>query len=481
MRRHVLLAILSTLVLFTTPLLAAPTIPGFVEDTVATGLSYPTGIAFLPDGRFLAIEQGGGLYLVEIGSAPSFVTTIPVAPFPCNDFETGLLGIAVDPDFSSNGYLYLYRTNDHGSPCGYPPDGWTNEVIRVTMDATDAIDLDSLVIILPGIRCNTGYHNGGGLRIGPDNKLYVSVGDMGVGDFTDQGPGSSQKIDAQDLNALEGKLLRLNIPDGSIPQDNPYAGQAGRRGEIWASGFRGDAIMGGTIAGCAFGSLSGHYFFGDVERQTISMVQANAAHDGVVGSAATFATDAGGPVDVVFGPDGALYYTATYWGEIRRIAGPLGEGSQPISAKKILLRSLPKKVLQILSQDDAIIICGIDPTVTGATLEVRGSGFENTYTLPASGWSPIVKSGNLKGYNYKDPNLINGPIHVAQIKDGKIKILGKGPGLGHLLGEIPPIDVDVHLSVGSKEYCMGEFEGEPTFTPFKRYRITDVPAPPFCK
>ena len=51
----------------------------------------------------------------------------------------------------------------------------------------------------------------------------------------------------------------------------------------------------------------------------------------------------------------------------------------------------------------------------------------------------------------------------------------------HLLGEIPPIDVDVTLSVGSKSYCMGEFEGEPEFTPFKRYKITDVPAPPFCK
>src|SRR5262245_10910365 len=133
MRRPVLLAILSTFVLFTTPGLAAPTVPGFFEESVASGLSYPTGIAFLPDGRFLAIEQGGGLYLVEIGSAPALVTTIPVAPFPCNDFEAGLLGIAVDPDFSSNGYIYLYRTNDHGSGCGAPPAGWTNEVIRVTM------------------------------------------------------------------------------------------------------------------------------------------------------------------------------------------------------------------------------------------------------------------------------------------------------------------------------------------------------------
>src|SRR5437867_2908710 len=92
------------------PALATAVLPGFTESVVASGLSYPTGIAFLPDGRFLAIEEGGWVYLCDGAGAPSFVTTIPVAAFPCADYETGLLGIAVDPNFNSNGYVYLYRT-----------------------------------------------------------------------------------------------------------------------------------------------------------------------------------------------------------------------------------------------------------------------------------------------------------------------------------------------------------------------------------
>jgi glucose/arabinose dehydrogenase len=203
--------------------------PGFVDTLVVGSLNIPTGADFLPDGRLIVIQKDGAVKLFD-GVSTTLLVTIPV----CADSEMGLLGIAIDPGFAGNGFLYLYRTHSAGD-CTMSS-GRSNEVIRVTMGPGDTINISSLVVLLTGIRTDLGNHDGGGLRIGPDGKLYVAVGDTGLGD-NQGGPGSSTNPYSQDLNEIEGKILRLNL-DGTIPADNPYFGQAGKRGEIFASGFR---------------------------------------------------------------------------------------------------------------------------------------------------------------------------------------------------------------------------------------------------
>ncbi|MBY0277442.1 PQQ-dependent sugar dehydrogenase [Candidatus Binatia bacterium] len=361
------------------PARAGTPIAGFDDTLVVDSLSSPTAIAFLPDGRLLVAEKSGALKLVTAGVASTLVN-IPV----CSTSEMGLLGIAVDPAFASNGFIYLYRTNPVNG-CGSAT-GRFNEVVRVTM-ASNAIDIGSLSVLLTGMRTDNGNHDGGGLRIGPDGKLYVGVGDTGKGDNIG-GPGSSTNPYAQDQNALEGKILRLNL-DGTIPADNPFVGQVGKRAEIFAYGLRnpfrmgfdpltgslwvgdvgdltveeidivtsgdnyswpyceatqpsgcaqpgdvapifsyphgggsslGSSITGGVFAGASFGGLENDYFFGDYTGSAIYHLEPNGSRNGVTGGATTFVSNAGGPVDFAFGPDGALYYVAILDGEVRRVA-----------------------------------------------------------------------------------------------------------------------------------------------------------------
>jgi glucose/arabinose dehydrogenase len=396
---------------------AGTPIAGFTDDPVVTGLSSPTAIAFLPDGRMLVTEKGGALKIVDGGVASTLVS-IPV----CSGSEMGLLGIAIDPDFASNGFIYLYRTKPAPAGCGSSTNRF-NQVVRVTM-VGGAVDIASLTELLTGIRTDFGNHDGGVLRIGPDQKLYVGVGDTGRGD-NQGGPGSSTNPYAQDLGALEGKILRLDL-DGSIPADNPFVGTAGARGEIFAYGLRnpfrmgfdpltgrlwvgdvgdltveeitivgagenhswpyceatlpagcaqpgdvapiftyphsggsslGTSITGGAFAGASFGGLGNDYFFGDYTGNRIYHLEPNAGRTGVTGGATTFVNSAGGPVDIVFGPDGALYYVAINVGQVRRVAPnvpPAAEVDAYLCYKAMLARGeakLPKGTTVALSDE----------------------------------------------------------------------------------------------------------------------------------
>lgn len=138
--------------------------------------------------------------------------------------ELGLLGLAFDPDYASNGYFYVnYNpiTTD-GSPLRTHISRF-----RVTSNPLVADPASETVLL----RYNQPFanHNGGWLGFGPDRKLYIASGDGGAGGDP-QGNG-------QNRNTLLGKMLRIN-PDGSIPADNPFVGQANTRGEIWAYGLR---------------------------------------------------------------------------------------------------------------------------------------------------------------------------------------------------------------------------------------------------
>src|SRR6185369_633544 len=109
---------------------AGTPVAGF-DDTLFTGsVSSPTAIAFLPDGRMLITDQGGDLDLSD-GNSTTTLVTIPV----CSGSEMGLLGVAVDPSLSTNGFIYLYRTDNSGG-CGSAT-GRFNQVVRVTMGPGD--------------------------------------------------------------------------------------------------------------------------------------------------------------------------------------------------------------------------------------------------------------------------------------------------------------------------------------------------------
>jgi aldose sugar dehydrogenase len=195
---------------------------GFTSSTVVSGLSAPTDFRFLPDGRILIAEKGGA---IEVASSDgqlqdSPLITVPVATVAAQ----GLNGIAVDPNYAKNGYIYA----------SYVGTDSLEQLSRFTVTDPTAdvltIDPDSEVVLVQGDQPATLDHQGGGLAFGPDGKLYWSVGDNVCCSVVD---GSN----AQDLSNIYGKVLRLN-PDGSAPRGNPYPNAPGAGPLIYATGFR---------------------------------------------------------------------------------------------------------------------------------------------------------------------------------------------------------------------------------------------------
>ncbi len=184
------------------------------------------GFAILPDGRILIINQfSGNVKLLTNGILKSepLLTISNLAGL----VEKGLLGIAVDPDFPTPPYIYLFYTYDS------EPD--LNRVCRFTLSGdlsnphSDnlAIDPRSEVILIPDMPANSNSHNGGTIRFTRDKTLLVSHGD------------DKNRGEVQNLTNLKGKILRINR-DGSIPHDNPTFPEepVDKRPELFAFGFR---------------------------------------------------------------------------------------------------------------------------------------------------------------------------------------------------------------------------------------------------
>jgi glucose/arabinose dehydrogenase len=191
---------------------------GFARTIVANGLSNRgTAMALAPDGRFFVCQQNGQLRVIKDGS---LLPTPFVALTVNSDSERGLLGVAFDPDYANNGYVYVYYTTD-SAPIH-------NRVSRFTASAAnqDVAEAGSELPILELPQLNAGNHNGGAIHFGPDGKLYVAVGENAVGS------------NSQSLSTRLGKMLRINA-DGSIPTDNPfYATASDSNRAIWAMGLR---------------------------------------------------------------------------------------------------------------------------------------------------------------------------------------------------------------------------------------------------
>lgn len=170
----------------------------FGIETVATGLEGPGALAFAPDGRlFLAEGPGRVRVLASGGLRPE--PALAISGASAGGWPV-ISGLALDPDFARNAYVYLLQTDDWyaGAPAA--------RLVRYRAGGDALVRTGTLLDGLPP----ASLHGGGRLRFGPDGLLYVTVGDAHDSDA------------AQDLAAYGGKILRLR-PDGTTPRDNPRA------------------------------------------------------------------------------------------------------------------------------------------------------------------------------------------------------------------------------------------------------------------
>jgi uncharacterized protein (TIGR03437 family) len=197
------------------------------DRAVVASIPAPTAIAFTPGGRMLATSQSGALRIVENDILlPVPALTIPASRI-CTNSERGLLGVAVDPDFSSNGFVYLYYTfRPAGSNCGSRANPTPlNRVSRFTMTG-NTVDPASEKPLIDNIPSWNGNHNGGDLHFGNDGYLYISVGDSGCDPYGNGCAGANDA--ARDVHTLLGKILRIDR-DGGIPPNNPFTGPGTQR------------------------------------------------------------------------------------------------------------------------------------------------------------------------------------------------------------------------------------------------------------
>lgn len=171
----------------------------YTTKTIAKNLDTVWGMAFLPDGDLIFTERKGNIKIIENKTVRKLLDINKVS----ERGESGLLGIDIDPEFSKNNFVYLYYTAPKG-----------NRVSRFTLNKS-LKDEQVLIDNIP----SAIIHDGGRIKFGPDNKLYITVGD------------SSNPSLAQDKNSLAGKILRIN-KNGSIPKDNPFGN------EIFSYGHR---------------------------------------------------------------------------------------------------------------------------------------------------------------------------------------------------------------------------------------------------
>jgi glucose/arabinose dehydrogenase len=423
------MAVILVLTLCNLAVAPAATVPqGFTDSTFVFGIPNGTAMQFAPDGRLFVAQQTGALRVVKNGqllNAPFLSVTIDAQG------ERGLLGFAFDPQFASNGYIYIYYTAT--SPTLH------NRVSRVQADPNNpdvarrnnGTLMEEVLLDIDDLSGATN-HNGGAMHFGPDGKLYIAVGDNATGS------------NAQTLANLKGKMLRLNS-DGTIPTDNPFFNSAtGQNRAIWTLGLRNpytfsfnrntgrmfindvgqntweeinDGLAGAnygwpasegpttnanftgpvfayghgisSTTGCAItggdwydsvtatfpASYNGKYFFADYCSGWIRVL------DPSTGSASAFAGGIPSPVDLTVGPDGALYYLARGSSSVGRIQynTPTGEGP--------VITSQPQNQMVAIGQAATFSVSGTGTMPFSFQWQRNGVNIpganEATYTLPS--------------------------------------------------------------------------------------------------
>ncbi len=219
---------------------------GFTDSLVAT-LSSGTAMDFAPDGRLFVCQQGGALRIIKNGA---LLGTAFVNISVDSNGERGLLGVAIDPNFPTDPYVYVYYTVPTGSI--------HNRVSRFT--ATGDIGGSEVVLLELDNLSGATNHNGGAIHFGSDGHLYIAVGD------------NANATNAEVLTTLHGKMLRIES-DGGIPTNNPFDAQTtGNRKAIWAMGLRNPFTF-------SFQPGTGRMFINDVGAGTTEEI-----NDGIAGS-----------------------------------------------------------------------------------------------------------------------------------------------------------------------------------------------------
>ena len=405
---------------------------------VTEGLEGPSGFEFAPDGRIFVLERAGTVKIVKNGQ----LLSTPFVTLPSVDTgDRGLIGVAFDPDYSNNHYVYFYYTGLD----------LLNRLVR--FDASQDVATTGPVILFETKSPSHQLHVGGSIAFGPDGKLYFAVGDNGY-------PPNSQ-----DLSNPHGKILRIN-KDGSIPTDNPFYGQSGKLWEIWAYGLRNpwrfqfDSVTGNLYVSdvgnftweevnkivkggnygwptqegwcesqCAFvnpiysynhddqssaitggpvyratlfpAEYRGSYFFGDYARGFIRRLTLDGA--GNYTGVHDFDTAAGSVVDIKVGPDGAMYYITYYPGQLHRIGYDLGNSTPVPLAKASVLKGI--EPLQVTFSSEG----SYDPEGTPLTYLWKFSdGTTSTQANP-------VKIFNNKGTYTADLTVSDGTLSAKSI------------------------------------------------------------------
>jgi glucose/arabinose dehydrogenase len=209
----------------------------------------PWDLAFAPDGRMFVTERPGNILIFESATPNARrLASIPVENVRAQG-ESGLMGIALDAGFASNGLLYVCASrSDEGE--------WRNQVLRFRANGNQ-ISFDGFVI-RAGMRANV-IHDGCTVRFGPDGKLWITMGEAAMPRL------------AQDPASLNGKALRVN-PDGSIPSDNPVLPGASGPTAVYSWGHR-------NAQGLAFQPETRRPFViehGSIEEDEINVLEAGA-------------------------------------------------------------------------------------------------------------------------------------------------------------------------------------------------------------
>ncbi|MFQ5880742.1 MAG: PQQ-dependent sugar dehydrogenase [Dehalococcoidia bacterium] len=181
----------------------------------------PISLAFAPDGRVFYTElQGNVRVLTPDGQILEQPFATVEAVHGQENPESGLIGLALDPDFESNHYVYIYYVAQLSRSQAQPI------ILRYTDQDSVGVSPTPIIDDLPKLDASHVFHIAGNLHFGPDGYLYVSIGNY------------DEDESAQDLSTPKGKILRVNKEDGSAPADNPFVGEPGADPRIFAYGFR---------------------------------------------------------------------------------------------------------------------------------------------------------------------------------------------------------------------------------------------------
>jgi glucose/arabinose dehydrogenase len=204
---------------------AAQAQPALILQQIASGLANPVALANAGDGsmRLFIVEQAG---VIRIHDGTQVLATpfLDITGKVLTGGERGLLGLAFDPSYAANGFLYVFYTS---RPAG------TVTIARYSVTANANVADPNSEVVLKTQAHPVGNHNGGALAFGPDGCLYAGIGDGGGGGD----PGNN----GQNLGTLLGKIIRISKSDGApcaAAPGNPFTATPGARPEIWALGLR---------------------------------------------------------------------------------------------------------------------------------------------------------------------------------------------------------------------------------------------------